>query len=172
MEKGKRLIYDSLRLTSELGADICVLHLWDTRKAEFDITCLKRTLSDITPHFPRVRASVENVPTQLRESTPFDLVRIFDHITLDLRWAALYEELDAFELIVDRIVSIHLRGRLVGEKWVLDQSSCDFYEALDKIRNVWRYSGLFTIEPEGSMNHSCFRNFVRSVNFLKVRMDE
>jgi len=170
--KGKRLIYDSLRLTSGLGADICVFHLWDTRKEELDITRLRRTLLDIAPHFPEVKASVENVPTHLKGSTPFDLLQIFDYLTLDLRWAAFYKELDAFESIVDRIVNVHLRGRLEEEKWILDQSSFDFYEALDKIKNVWRYSGLFTIEPEGNMDSSCFRRFVRSVNSLKARMDE
>lgn len=41
-EKGKRLIYDTLFLADNLGAKICVFHLWDTWKTRFDVQKLKK----------------------------------------------------------------------------------------------------------------------------------
>jgi len=92
---------------------------------------------------------VENVPTHLSSFTPFELVKQFEWITLDLRWAALYDELDKFEAVKEKIVNVHLRGRLVGSKWVLDDAPFDFYEALNYIKSKWNYTGLLTMEPSG-----------------------
>jgi len=115
-EKGRKLLNESLSFTENLGVKICVFHLWDTWKERFDIASLKSAFLGISNQFPKVKASVENIPTHLGGCTPFDLVELFDWVTLDLRWAALYDELDAFEPIVDRIVNVHLRGKLEGRK--------------------------------------------------------
>lgn len=168
LEKGKRFIYDSLSLADDLGAKVCVFHLWDTWKARFEVNHLKKIFSNITPLFPKVKASVENIPTHLEGYTPFALVRSFDYVTIDLRWASLYDELNAFETIIDNVVNVHLRGRLEGDKWVLDCSSFGFYEALDRIKNKWKYSGLFTVEPEGKMNSSSFQSFVKAMRSLRT----
>jgi len=168
IEKGKRVIYESLSLTSDLGTEVCVFHLWDTWKTKFDLKHLQKVFSDIAAQFPEVKASVENIPTHFKRRTPFALVRLFDYVTLDLRWASQYDELNAFESIIDRIVNVHLRGRLERERWVLDRSSFSFYEALDRIRNEWGYSGLFTLEPEGGIRSSCFNNFVIAMSSLRT----
>lgn len=165
-EKGKRVIYDSLSLAEDLGVEVCVFHLWDTWKTRFDVDRLKKAFSDVTARFPRVKASVENIPTHLEGCTPLSLVSSFGYLTLDLRWASLYDELDAFEPITDKIVNVHLRGRLGDGRWILDRSSLGFYEALDMIRNKWKYSGLLTLEPEGGMDNSCFESFVKALRSL------
>ena len=167
LEKGKRLVYDSLSLANDLGAKVCVFHLWDTWKTRFDVDNLRKDFLAIAAQFPRVKASVENIPTHLEGHTPFSLVKLFDYITLDLRWAALYDELNAFESTIDHIVNVHLRGRLEGDQWVLDKSSFSFYEALDIIRYKWKYSGLCTVEPDSSMDSSHFDNFVKAMKSLK-----
>lgn len=100
--------------------------------------------------------------------TPFALLRLFDYVTLDLRWAALYDELDAFESIIGKVVNVHLRGKLGQGKWNSDQSSFDFYEALKKLREDWGYRGLLTIEPEGRLDSSCFNNFVEATKTLRT----
>jgi sugar phosphate isomerase/epimerase len=168
LEKGRRAIRDSLSLAAELGANVCVFHLWDTWKADFDVNHLKSILIDIAAQFPRVKASVENIPTHLKDSTPSALVGLFDHVTLDLRWAAMYNELNAFESMINHIVNVHLRGRLEGERWTLDRSTFSFYEALEKIRAEWRYSGLLTVEPEGGMNQPCFERFLKAMCSLRT----
>lgn len=169
MEKGKRSIHDSLFLATELGADICVFHLWDTRKTEFNIDHLEKVLSEIAAQYPKVKASVENIPTHLKGQTPFSLVKSFKNITLDLRWAALYDELDAFESIISRIVNIHLRGALKGEKWILDRSSFSFNEALDTIKNKWKYQGPLTVEPEGGTTSPNFEGFLKAMKSLRTQ---
>lgn len=165
-EKGRRLIYDSLRLTEELGAEVCVFHLWDTWKTRFDLGNLQKVFYGAATQFPKVKASVENIPTHLEGQTPYHLVGPFEYVTVDLKWASMYNELQLFESIAHKIVNVHLRGRLDGSRWSLDQSSLGFYEAFDKIKNEWRYSGLFTVEPEGPMDNSrlgCFLEAMRSL---------
>src|SRR4030042_2709854 len=148
-QKGIRTIHDSLRITESLGAKVCVFHLWDTWKKSFDLHKVSKMFADVADQFPRVKASVENIPTHLKDHTPFLLVKCFEYVTLDLRWAAMYNELDAFKSMIDSIVNVHLRGSLKNNRWVLEHSSFGFSEALKQIRTEWGYPGLLTVEPEG-----------------------
>lgn len=166
-EKGKRVIYYALSVAEILGAEVCVFHLWDTWKSSFDLHNAENIFLKVVERFPKVKASVENVPTRLDGYSPFMLVRSFKHVTLDLRWASMYNELDAFESIIGSLVNVHLRGSLKKGKWVLEHSDFDFYEALNKIRNDWKYSGLFTVEPEGRIDGSQFRSFLQAMRSLK-----
>ena len=166
-EKGKRVIYDALSVAEGLGAEVCVFHLWDTWKNSFDLHKVENIFLKTAEQFPKVKASVENIPTHLEGYSPFMLVKSFRHVTLDLRWASMYNELDAFESIVGNLANVHLRGSLKKGKWVLERSSFDFYEALNKIRNDWKYSGLLTVEPEGRIDGSLFRSFLQAMHSLK-----
>jgi hypothetical protein len=167
-KKGKQVIYDSLLIAENSGAEICVLHLWDTWKASFDPQKLGSMLLEVADQFPRVKASIENIPTHLEGYTPFELVKSFEYVTLDIRWAAMYKELDAFELIADSIVNVHLRGSLEENKWVLKHSDFGFYEALNKIRKQWKYSGLLTVEPEGEREGPLFKRFLEAMRTLNT----
>ena len=166
-EKGKRVIHDSLSVAENLGAEVCVFHLWDTWKSIFDLKNVEGMFQSMARQFPKVKASVENIPTHLEDHSPFLLVKSLEHVTLDLRWASMYRELDAFESIVENIVNVHLRGSLRESKWVLERSNFDFYEALEKIRKTWGYSGLLTVEPEGRIDGSLFRSFLQAMRSLK-----
>jgi len=167
LQKGKHLVFDALSLAQKLGAKVCVFHLWDTWKSKLNLKTLKKTLSSTAIQFPEVRASVENIPTHSEGQTPATLVRSFDYVTLDLKWASMYNELDQFKPILDKIVNVHLRGRLDANRWFLDQSSFGFYEALSKIRNEWGYSGLLTVEPDGPKDESLFQSFLEAMASLK-----
>jgi len=167
-EKGERLIYDSLSLTEDLGAEICVFHLWDTWKTKIDINKLRKDFLYITAQFAEVKASVENIPTQLTGDTPFSLVKLFKYVTLDTKWASLYNELNLFESIISKIVNVHLRGSLREDRWFLNSSNFGFYDALDLIRDRWKYSGLLTVEPEGKRDLSLFNSFVKAMQSLKT----
>jgi len=167
LQKGKRLIFDALSLAENLGAKVCVFHLWDTWKTKLDLKRLEKALSSVAIEFPKVRAAVENIPTHLEGQTPFMLVKSFDYVTLDLRWASMYDELDRFESISDKIVNLHLRGRLDAGRWFLDQSSFGFYEAVNKIKKEWSYSGLFTVEPDGPKDETLFQSFLEAMRSLK-----
>ena len=49
----------------------------------------------------------------------------------------------------------------------LEHSDFAFYEALNKIRYDWKYSGLLTVEPEGRIDGSLFRSFLQAMRSLK-----
>lgn len=150
VEKGKKLIHESLFLAQEVGAPVCVFHLWDTWVDGFAPEFLRDVLYQIAPQYPSVKAAVENVPTHLAGFTPFDLVEPFEWITLDLGWAAMYDELDRFEALKERVANVHLRGRLQGREWVLDlDASFDFYGGIEIVRDRWGYDGMLTMEPRG-----------------------
>jgi sugar phosphate isomerase/epimerase len=152
IDAGRRLIHESLSLAQQVGASVCVFHLWDTWKADFDTASVHSVFTEITAQYLSVKPSVENIPTHLPDSTPFDLAREYDWITLDLRWAALYDELDRFAAVKDRIANVHLQGKIENGRWVIPpdwfpaQKSFDFYQALDTIKNQWGYKGLLTVE--------------------------
>jgi hypothetical protein len=169
LERGRQAIYDALFIADELKTRVCVFHVWDTWTTSFNLDQIREILHELARQFPRVKASVENIPTHLDGSTPSALVKHFDYVTLDLRWAALYNELYAFEPIVDKIVNVHLRGKLGRGKWVLEGSSFDFYEALEKLKDEWGYKGLLTIEPEGGIDSSCFDNFAKAMETIRSR---
>jgi hypothetical protein len=166
-EKGKHVILEAMSVAEMLEAEICVFHLWDTWKSSFDLHRIESILLKTVEPFSKIKASVENIPTHLDGYSPFKLVKSFEHVTLDLRWASVYEEFGAFESIIDHVVNIHLRGSLKKNRWTLERSSLDFYESLDKIRNNWKYSGLLTVEPEGRIDESLFRNFLKAMRSLK-----
>ena len=166
-EKGRRVMCDALSIAEKLGASVCVFHLWDTWKTSFNIDRVREIFQECAAEFPNVKASVENIPTHIRSSTPFELVKGFRYVTLDLRWASLYEELDKFEEIVKSIVNVHLRGHLEADQWVMERSSFSFYEALNRIIRDWKYTGLLTVEPEGKIDGSMFRNFIEAMSSLK-----
>jgi len=169
-EKGKRLLHDSLVFAEALDAGICVFHLWDTFSTCFDLDSISDAFQETTSQFPRLRASVENIPTLIEGRTPFDLVRNFKYLTLDTRWAAVYNEPSAFEPIISKIVNVHLRGELRGEKWLLDSERFDFYGILEKMRKRWSYSGLLTLEPDGQLDSLRFDSFLKAL--LSLRQDE
>ena len=151
VDKGKRLIHESLSLAEWVGARVCAFHLWDTWKEALDLTFLRNVLDEIAHQYPAVKAAVENVPTHLPGCTPFDLVKEFEWITLDWRWAAVYDEWEKFESVKERIADVHLHGLVEGGRWVLDPAwalsqRLDFYQALYTLCDRWGYSGLLTVE--------------------------
>jgi hypothetical protein len=160
-----------LQIAESLGAEVCVFHLWDTWKTSFNIKSLEKVFQDCACQFATVKASVENIPTHLEGSTPFKLVKGFEYVTLDTRWAALHKELDKFKSIAKSIVNVHLRGSLKGDEWVMERSNFGFCEALDKIRREWKYSRLFTVEPEGKIEGSMFVDFIKAMHSLKKHLD-
>jgi len=169
LEKGKRLIRDSLSLADKLEAPVCTFHLWDTWEKEFNANHLRENFSDIAGRFPKVKASVENIPTSLEGRTPYSLVKSFDHVTLDLKWACMYNELHAFEQIIEKVANVHLHSSLQIGKWTLDDSTIRFYEVLQMIRDKWKYSGILTVEPgRGLRDSSSLQDFLKAMRSLRT----
>jgi len=167
-EKGKNVAHDALFLAKELEAEVCVFHLWNTRAVKLDLKHVKDLFQEVTDQFSSVKATVENIPTCHKGATPFTLVKEFEHVTLDLRWAAMYDEFAEFQSIVHKLANIHLRGKLEGKRWVLDRSSFSLHKAVSRIKNVWGYKGLLTLEREGTLDSLRLRDFVEAMKDLRI----
>lgn len=151
--RGRQLIHESLWLAEQVSAGVCVFHLWDTWKETFDPAIPQNAIREIAAQFPTVKAAIENGPTHLTGHTPFDLVLAYDWITLDLRWAALYDQFHEFATLKDRIANVHLSGQLANGQWtanpkwfVNSQNIIDFDAALDILVHQWHYTGPLTVE--------------------------
>ncbi len=153
-QRGLALMQESQQLAHLLSASATVHHLWDTWLAEFEPSFLKTAVSAITPQYPNVKLSIENVPTHLSNHTPFDLVQPHDWITVDLRWSALYDQLFLYEKLVDNIANVHLStvvgadGRFaMHPPWFPENHhQFTFDEAVATICDKWGYSGVLTVE--------------------------
>ena len=60
-------------------------------------------MNSIADEYPDIQAAVDNIPINLNSTTPFDVVKKFDWITLDLRWAGMYKEFDKFEEVKSKL---------------------------------------------------------------------
>ncbi|KXH76762.1 MAG: hypothetical protein AM326_01990 [Candidatus Thorarchaeota archaeon SMTZ-45] len=170
IERGKELINTTLSFCNALGSKVAVFHFWDTWTRTIDNGFLSDILDDYQLRFPDVRASVENVPTSVDGLTPFEISKQFNYITLDTRWACIYDELDRYYDLLPRIVNIHLRGRLADEQWIFDSSTRTFDEVISLIRDNWRYSGLVTMEPEGGYRGATIEALVEALEELRMKL--
>jgi len=163
---GKTLIEEGMALAQSVGARVCVIHLWDTWLEDFDVGVLEDGVRQASSRFPKVRAAVENVPTHLDEMTPRTLLERFHWITLDLRWAMLFDELAQFQADVDRIANVHVPCELRAGS---TPSQGDFESVLDAVRMIvheWDYTGPLTIEPRDVDPHTT-REFLRVIDRVR-----
>ncbi|WP_455464198.1 hypothetical protein, partial [Candidatus Hodarchaeum mangrovi] len=167
IDEGILLCHQSFDLAKKIGARQCVFHIWDPLSQNFNLSFLQQSLHCIANQYPTIKATVENIPTSLPNFTPFHLLKDFKWITLDLRWAAMYNELLSFKELKNNIINVHLRGEIIYKSWILPQASFTFDEALDIIKSHWQYSGLLTLEPDGDLRHSDWQNFKTAISTLK-----
>jgi len=166
-EIGKDMLDDTFLLADSIGARLLVFHLWDTWKESFNIEYLQDVLAKASQRFPYVIPTVENVPTHLKGRTPFDLVSMFEFVTLDLRWAAMYDEFEKFSKIVDKIANVHIRASLVDRKWVMMDSPFTIEDALNRMCIEWGYTGPLTLEPEGGLRQASLTDFNEALKTLR-----
>lgn len=159
--RGELLFHDAMRLAAAVGAEVCVVHLWDTWKTEFNVGRLYEVYDAITSQYPTVKAAIENVPSHLSCCTPFELAESFRWITLDTRWAAMYDELDRFQAVQNQIANVHLQGILHDGRWAQHNDGHDFYAILEVIRS-WGYDGLWTLETSG-LHDAAWDDFVAAL---------
>jgi len=167
LERGKELINETLSLCKALSSNVAVFHFWDTRTKYIDSKLLHRVLDEYQSHYINIRAAVENVPTSVEDLTPFELAKQFNSVTLDTRWACMYDELEQFYSILSRIVNIHLRAQLVDRRWIFESSTWTFDEIVSLISGKWKYSGLITLEPEGGYRDATIEDLVEALKVLR-----
>jgi hypothetical protein len=167
LERGKTLIERALCFSEMIDAGTCVFHLWDAWSEDIDYERTERIFAESVRSHPGIIASVENIPTYKKDVSPLVLVREYDWITLDVRWAMKYEELADFNEVLDRVVNIHLRGEYRRGKWLFDGSPGVFLDILNRIKNEWGYDRLITVEPEAELVDISWRDMVHAFSLLK-----
>ncbi len=170
IKRGRELVGETLYLCSVLGSNVAVFHFWDTWKREIDTNLLSATIDDYQLRYPDIRVSVENVPTRAKELTPFELSKLFKSVTLDTRWACMYDELERYQDILPRIANIHLRGQLIDSQWVFESSTWTFDDIVILIKEKWKYSGLITIEPEGGYRTATIEDLTVAIRDLRKKL--
>jgi len=146
--KGVRLIDECINFTRKVGSRICVFHFWDAWKESLDLQYLKSVYDRFQAAYSDVEVSVENIPTKHLGGSPFHVMRCFRYKTLDLKWASMYNEFDAFANVLGEVDNVHIQGRLEAGQIVPTTGNLDVRHALTRIR-VSGYSGLFAVELEG-----------------------
>ena len=90
----------------------------------------------------------------------------FKHQTLDLKWASMFNELDAFAENIEHVNNIHIQGKYQDGILVPNVGKMDYREALRRIKMLG-YSGVFTVELEGEASYD---DVLRYVDKLKRSM--
>ncbi len=166
VERGEALVRGALQAAEGVGAGTCVFHLWDAWSAAVDHPRLHALLVRLSSG-TGVKAAVENIPTYTPGYTPFEAVSAFDWVTLDMKWAYHYNELDRFRGIKDRIADVHLHGSLVDRMWTLNGTHIDYAALLRMIADEWGYDGLVTLEGETDFSGLLWSQIVSGISALR-----
>lgn len=164
VSKGIRLADDCLALAKNMNSGICVFHLWDTFKEDVDLPRLKGVCKKLQEGCPEVSMSIENVPTKCGK-TPFRLVQDFDHKTLDLKWASMYDEFGAFTSVIREVNNVHIQGRLADENMVPSIGNLNYEKALTWISDH-SYGLIFTVELEGWATYEEVTSYLKKLKQL------
>ncbi len=166
VDRGAGLMAAALEVAGGVGAPTCVFQLWDPLSAAVDYAGLRELLRRVASG-AAVRAAVENIPTYAPGPTPFEVVSQFDWITLDMKWAHHYGELDRFREVRERIADVHLHGSLVDRVWTLNGTHIDYAALLHMLTADWRYDGLVTLEAETDFAGLLWSQIVSGIDALR-----
>jgi sugar phosphate isomerase/epimerase len=167
VERGKKHIENALSLAQLVHARLCVFHLWDTWIEDIDFGALKRLFKACVGRYSRIKATVENIPTFGEGRSPLSVVKDYDWITLDTKWAMKYGELESYRSVRRKIANVHLRGEYRRGKWLFDGSSRVFEAIRRTIRQVLRFQELLTVEPSMELSNVKWKDFVGSISLLR-----
>lgn len=114
-----RILEEARLVAEELGADILVLHLWDTWADEINPDTAARRVRDFAESCLHITLTVENIPVSARRWSQCELmIRLFEllpsrvGLTLDLSWSSLYGNLEQLLDLLPRVKNVHVQGRL------------------------------------------------------------
>jgi sugar phosphate isomerase/epimerase len=170
VERGTELMASALEVAEGIGAGTCVFQLWDPLSATVDHAALHERLRRMAGGAAvrtAVRAAVENIPTYTPGPTPFEAVQAYEWITLDMKWAHHYNELERFRALLPRIVDVHLHGSLVDRVWTLNGTRTDFAALLHMLTAEWGYDGQVTLEPETDFAGLLWSQIVTGIGALR-----
>lgn len=144
---GLYLLQEALTISQRLQAKHCVVHLWDYWKEHFDFPRVCRLIEEMSSE----KICVENVPTHYMGKKPNQMLTDFKSITLDVKFAYMFDEITAYKGLCSRIRNVHLSGRLADGTWNIQQVPEDnigstLGEIIENLIGSWGYQGIFTVE--------------------------
>jgi sugar phosphate isomerase/epimerase len=166
VRKGIRLIHESLDFAQKVNSKICVFHFWDTWKETFPLHKLETLYQEFQDMYPKIEISIENIPTRYMNKTPFQIMQNFGHITLDLKWASLYNEFSLFAERIDQVDNVHIQGKYEDGQLIPTVGELDYKKAIDTVISAG-YCGILTIELETMAD---YRDILKYVEKLKEQI--
>ncbi len=160
--KGVKLVDDSLRFCHSSRSKICTFHFWNPWGTSIDREFLREVYGQAEKRFPGLEISVENIPTVIKDETPFNLMRDFDYTSLDLKWASMYDEFDKFLGAIEKVDNLHIQGKYHAGNLVCTAGNLDFDAALREIVDSG-FSGVFTVELEGRASYLEMKAYIRKL---------
>lgn len=159
VRKGMRLMIECLDFARKMDSRVCVFHFWDTWKEAFDLNRLLEIYKKYQEKYADVELSIENIPTKYKGKTPFQIANSFRHVTLDFKWASLFNEFDSFTEAFEHVDNVHIQGKMEGGRLVPTAGCLDYERALEQVVELG-YSGVFTVELEGRSNYADVLNYI------------
>ena len=94
---------------------------------------------------------VENVPTHYMGKKPNQMLTDFKSITLDVKFAYMFNEITAYKRLFSRIRNVHLSGHLSDGAWGIQRVPEEnigntLEEIITNLIGSWGYQGIFTVE--------------------------
>ena len=144
---GLYLLHEALGISKRLQAKHCVVHLWDYWKKHFDFSRVCRQIVELGSD----KICVENIPTHYMDKKPNQMLTNFDSITLDVKFAYMFDEIMAYEGLCSRIRNVHLSGHLSDGVWHVEKvpkenMGSTLEEIIKNLVGSWDYQGIFTVE--------------------------
>ncbi len=175
---GIRLLEDACGAAEELGADIVVLHMWNTWADDISTDDAARRVRAFAEGCPHLSLAVENIPISARGWSQAELMFHLSELlpprvgfTLDLSWSSMYRNLDHLLDLLPRVRNVHVQGRLgeVDGRTVLlpRAGDMDLGRAVARIRDRG-YSGQWTLELNRPRSPG---DFLRAMSYLECLLD-
>lgn len=161
--KGVRLVNDSMQLSNALDSGVCVFHFWNPWKQTFDVARLHNVYGECVRSVSSVELSIENIPTVLEGTSPFRLSEGFGHVTLDLKWASMFDEFNSFLNVIDKVDNVHVQGKYQCGSFAPTVGSLNYRIALKRLVDAG-YRGIFTLELEGKAR---FEEILECIEWLR-----
>ena len=170
--RGQSILKENLLAGIKVGAEVAVLHLWDTYKEKLDLDKLIGFVVEVAKDYP-IKITYENIPISDKELSS---VLVWDRLykiipnnhgfTLDLNWSSFYNDFDNLKLYLNKILNVHVQGFVNNGYLTPRVGNLDIMTCLNNL-NELNYNGLITLELT---KVSQVQSFIDAIKIIKTRI--
>ncbi|MFO8060766.1 MAG: TIM barrel protein [Bacillota bacterium] len=165
-----QILGDTIGIAHEVGAEVIVIHPWDSRADEIDLEHIAASIIEASRR-SRATLTLENIPLCAAGWSQADalaaltgLVPDTVGLTLDLSWSSMYDNFNELLDLLPRIENVHVQGRLVpgenGDRLHPRAGSINIEAAVRRLCRLG-YEGQWTLELNRPRSPEDFRRGVR-----------